>query len=110
MVRYMSTLLVLLIAVPGFAAAWVRSIHVEWTYTPPIEPEVEGFVLYRGGQEVCRWDGADIRSGECELVINSMTTEFTLTAAFVDSTESPHSVPFSFNDALPSPSITIINR
>lgn len=50
MVRYMSTLLVLLIAVPGFAAAWVRSIHVEWTYTPPIEPEVEGFVLYRGAR------------------------------------------------------------
>ena len=108
--RLIFCLIFLALASPATAASWVRVIHVEWGYTPPIEPAVEGFVLYRASQEVCRWEGADVRAGDCELVISAPSTDFTLTAVFTDGTESPQSAPFTFNDTVSAPSITIISR
>lgn len=89
------------------AAGWSRDLHVEWGYTPPVEPAVTGFRLYQQGmaEPVCAFAGGDTRDGDCASTIDRRTTPFTLTATFADGTESPHSAPFAFTDALPAPGI-----
>lgn len=82
--------------------AWAgdtRSIHIEWGYTPPSSPVVTGFQLYQDGVKLdnCFWAGADTSSGDCTVTLTSPVTNFTLTATFSDSTESPHSAPFAFS-------------
>lgn len=94
----------------AMAASWWRSIHVEWGYQPPIEPAVESFRLYNGEQQVCEFDGADTRTGECDVLISAPTTAFTLTATFADGSESPHSAQFEFTDTVPAPIINTITR
>jgi hypothetical protein len=54
-------------------------------------------VLYQEGLKVCEFIGATTRLGDCSIVLTKESTSFTLTAAFVDNTESPHSSPFIFN-------------
>lgn len=103
-------LLIMLVAVPVHAASWWRTVQVEWGYTPPIEPAVDGFSLYTGGKQVCRFEGADVRAGMCDVLIAAPTTPFTLTATFVDGTESPHSDPFEFSDTVPAPVLIKITR
>ena len=76
--------------------AGAQSIHIEWGYTPPSEPEVSGFKLYQEGVFVCETDVLSTTSMDCEVTLSAATTTFTLTAAFVDGTESPHSAPFAF--------------
>lgn len=77
--------------------AFAQSIHVEWGYTPPSEPQVTGFRLYQEGVGVCWWAGRDTTAGDCEVTLPVKITNFTLTATFDDSTESPHSSPFAFD-------------
>jgi len=81
----------------GIAKAESRSIHIEWGYTPPTEPEVTGFRLYQEGEAVCIFAGAETTAGDCTVELTEQITNFTLTAMFSDSTESPHSAPFAFN-------------
>lgn len=111
--------LLLALATPSFSATaptvqatatqpafgWERSIKVEWGYTPPSDPAVTAFQLYQDGTKVCRWDGGDLRVGNCEVTLVKKTTPFTLTALFSDGTESGHSNVFSLTDILPTPSI-----
>ena len=99
----------LLMPAPLLAASWWRTITVEWQYTPPIEPAVDGFQLYTGTAKVCRFEGADTLAGMCDVLISAPTTAFTLTATFEDGTESPHSAPFEFTDTVPAPVVTTIN-
>ena len=102
--------LLLLLPAPLLAASWWRTITVEWTYAPPVEPAVDGFQLYNGTAEVCRFEGESARSGMCDVLVSSPTTAFTLTATFEDGTESPHSAPFDFADTVPAPVVTTIKR
>ena len=102
--------LLLLLPAPLLAASWLRTITVEWQYTPPIEPAVDGFQLYNGTAEVCRFEGESARAGMCDVLVSSPTTAFTLTATFEDGTESPHSAPFDFADTVPAPVVTTIKR
>lgn len=109
--RFLSLLaLLLLLPTPILAASWFRTIRVEWQYTPPIEPAVDGFSLYTGGKQVCRFDGKDTRAGVCTVLIAAPTTQFTMTATFADGTESPHSPPFEFSDTVPAPVLIKITR
>jgi hypothetical protein len=75
------------------------SIHVEWGYTPPSDPTVIGFNLYREGEFVCQVMDAYASAMDCTVSLIADTTNFTLTASFSDNTESPHSAPFAFNQA-----------
>ena len=102
--------LLLLLPAPLLAASWWRTITVEWTYAPPVEPAVDGFQLYNGTAEVCRFEGESARAGMCDVLVSSPTTAFTLTATFEDGTESPHSAPFEFADTVPAPVVTTIKR
>lgn len=102
--------LLLLLPAPLLAASWLRTITVEWQYTPPVEPAVDGFQLYNGTAEVCRFEGESARAGMCDVLVSSPTTAFTLTATFADGTESPHSAPFEFTDTVPAPVVTTIKR
>ena len=102
--------LLLLLPAPLLAASWLRTITVEWQYTPPVEPAVDGFQLYNGTAEVCRFEGESARAGMCDVLVSSPTTAFTLTATFEDGTESPHSAPFDFADTVPAPVVTTIKR
>ena len=86
---------------PALAMATPRSIHVEWGYTPPSELAVTGFRLYQEGVAVHDWPGADVRVGDATVDLTTTITNFTLTATFADSTESPHSAPFAFNPNAP---------
>lgn len=85
-----AVLLLLILAIP----AWAAEHTVTWGYTPPVEPAVVGFRLWRGADPYTlvaefpswarggRWTQDEpIASGEA----------FTLTAVFDDDTESPRS-------------------
>ena len=95
-------ILALLLLCPAWAMATPRSIHVEWGYTPPSEPAVTGFRLYQEGVAVHDWTGADVRVGDATVDLTATITNFTMTATFADSTESPHSVPFAFSPTAPT--------
>lgn len=84
---------------PIFASAATQSIHVEWGYTPPSEPAVTGFKLYQEGVSACQVQDPNATAMDCEVTLTAATTNFTLTASFSDSTESPHSAPFAFTTA-----------
>lgn len=102
--------LLLVLPAPLLAASWLRTITVEWTYAPPVEPAVDGFHLYNGTAKVCRFEGETARAGMCDVLVSSPTTAFTLAATFEDGTESPHSEPFDFTDTVPAPVVTTIKR
>lgn len=97
------TLIRLLVALfcglPIFASAATQSIHIEWGYTPPNEPAVTGFKLYQEGVFACQIQDPNATAIDCEVTLTAATTNFTLTASFSDSTESPHSAPFAFTTA-----------
>ena len=100
----------LILPAPLLAASWWRTITVEWTYAPPVEPTVDGFQLYGPAGQVCRFEGESARKRMCDVLVSSPTTAFTLTATFEDGTESPHSVPFDFADTVPAPVLIKISR
>ena len=95
------------------AYAAYQSIQVEWTsYTSPETLTVAGFNLYQEGVRACMFDGANTTSAVCTVDIKAEKTNFTLTARFVDGSESPHSAPYLFSlsntPTIPSPTIKII--
>lgn len=98
-------------ATPGLAAAATsssRSIHVEWGYTPPSEPQVTGFRLYQEGVQACQTTSATATAMDCTVTLVKAVTNFTLTATFADNSESPHSAPFAFSpDDGTAPSQTV---
>lgn len=93
---------IIMLLCPALAMATPRSIRVEWGYTPPSEPAVTGFRLYQEGVAVHDWTGADVRVGDATVDLVTTITNFTLTATFADSTESPHSAPFAFYSNAPT--------
>ncbi|MDD2467509.1 MAG: PKD domain-containing protein [Desulfobulbus sp.] len=97
MQRKIIRLLALLICGLSIAvSAAAQSIHVEWGYTPPTEPEVTGFKLYQEGVAACQTQNPNATAMDCEVTFTAATTNFTLTVTFSDGTESPHSAPFAF--------------
>lgn len=78
-------------------AATTYTVHAEWTgYTAPTGLTVTGFKLYQEGALACQTQVATATSLDCSVSLTADTTNFTLTAAFADGTESPHSAPFAF--------------
>jgi len=85
---------------PGLVAAATsasRSIHIEWGYTPPSQPQVSGYRLYQEGVRACQTTSATATAMDCTVTQVKEVTNFTLTATFADNTESPHSAPFAFS-------------
>lgn len=78
-------------------SSFSRSIHVEWGYTPPSEPQVSGYRLYQEGVKACQTTTATATAMDCRVTLVKAVTNFTLTATFADGTESPHSAPFAFS-------------
>jgi len=93
-----------LLAVPS----WNRGISIEWGYEPPADVILSGFKLYQEGVPVCEFGTPTLRSGACEVILTKRTTPFTLTAAFIDGTESPHSEAYNFVNNGPGPKIIFI--
>ena len=89
-------LLTLLLCCLPVAASAATSIHVEWGYTPPTTPAVTGFKLYQEGNLACQTENPNATAMDCQVTLTATTTNFTLTATFSDSTESPQSAPFAF--------------
>jgi hypothetical protein len=80
------------------SAATSYIIHAEWqAYPPSSEPAVIGFNLYREGELTCQVWGPSATAMDCQVSLSKTTTFFTLTVAFNNSTESPHSEPFYFS-------------
>jgi len=90
------TLLIALVLLPILVFA--KSIRVEWGYTPPSAPAVSGFRLYQESVLVCDTKDPKAVFMDCEVNLTKTVTGFTLTAGFVDNTESPHSAVFLFTD------------
>jgi len=78
-------------------ASAATSIHVEWGYTPPSEPTIIGYNLYQEGILACQTQDSHATFMDCQVTLTAPTNNFTLTAAFSDGTESPHSAPFAFS-------------
>ncbi|MCP3890267.1 MAG: hypothetical protein GY702_15565, partial [Desulfobulbaceae bacterium] len=81
----------------AFALAATQTIHVEWGYTPPSEPALAGFRLYKEGATACETGNPNAVSMDCVVSLEKDSTNFTLTALFEDGSESPHSPSFPFN-------------
>lgn len=101
--------ILILLLIPSLVLAVDKSIEVQWGYTPPMAPAVSGFQLYQEGVKptLCYFPGALTTSGSCTVSLSKVTTDFTLTATFVDGTESPHSSVFAFT-VVPPPVINSI--
>lgn len=84
-------------ALVAAATSSSRSIHVEWGYTPPSDPQVSGYRLYQEGVKACQTTTATATAMDCTVTLVNAVTNFTLTATFADGTESPHSAPFAFS-------------
>jgi hypothetical protein len=72
------------------------SVNATWGYTPPSFPAVSGFKIYQEGVFVCETKNPTATSMDCMINVTKSTTNFTMTATFVDNTESPHSAVYSF--------------
>ncbi len=71
-------------------------IQAGWTaYTPPSGYTVSGYNLYKEGALACQTQNNSATSMDCNVSLTADTTNFTLTAAFSNGTESPHSSPFT---------------
>ena len=103
-------LCLLILPAPLLAASWWRTITVEWTYAPPVEPVVDGFQLYVGEAKVCRFEGADTRTGMCDVILTAESSPFSLAVQFVDGTYSPRSNILPLIDAVPAPVLKSITR
>ena len=90
---------VALLAVSDAAAGRTRTMHVSWNYAPPADPVCTGYRLYRQGQgtPVCIFPGGDTRAGDCLVDIMVGPNLFTLTAIFVDGSESGHGDPIKIS-------------
>ena len=56
-----------------------QNIHVEWSYDV-VQPEgrvIEGFKLYKDGEQVCDFNDGSLRVGDC--IFNSEPGEFNFT-------------------------------
>ena len=85
-------------------AAGTYSIHAEWTaYTAPSGYTVTGFNLYQEGARVCQAQGASVTALDCSVTLAADTASFTLTTAFSDGTESPHSSAISYTAPVQTP-------
>ena len=100
-------LLLILLLIASSVHATQRALDATWEYTPPSSPVLSGFSLYKEGYKVCTFTPASARSGSCTVDIIQDKTSFTLTATFLDGTESPHSTPFILI-VVPGPTIISI--
>jgi hypothetical protein len=89
------------------AYAYTANIKVEWLpYAAPSFPALSGFKLYKEGVYVCQTLVPTAVTMDCTVEITKPSTNFTLTAAFADNTESLHSAAYAFvyTPVLPAPS------
>lgn len=88
-------LILLLLCLSVAGQSWAAEYTCEWGYTPPSEPAVTGFRLYKNGTTLIDFTGAAITSGvfNATLTIGDI---FELTALFADSTESPKSATYTW--------------
>ena len=94
MTHIINTLLVILaIELAAVPAVQARSVTLSWGYTPPCDPAVAGYNVYQDGKYICKAPAAADESVTCEVVLAKKVTTFTITAYFVDGTESPFSSP-----------------
>lgn len=84
----------LLFALVGKAMA--AEYTVEWGYTPPSEPAVAGFRLYKNNTQIAEFTGASTTTGVFTDTLTIGDT-FELSALFADTTESPRSSPYAWN-------------
>ena len=85
-------------------AAGTYPIHAEWTaYTAPSGYTVTGFNLYQQGSRVCQVQGASATSLDCSVTLAADSANFTLTSAFSDGSESPHSSAFAYAAPVQTP-------
>lgn len=52
---------------------------------------------------VCQNSDPMSKMMDCDVTLSQPTTNFTLTAYFIDGSESPHSAPFPFTDTVVKP-------
>lgn len=90
--------LVLLVLLGKNAYGSLKSIHIEWGYTPPSAPAVIGYKLYQENVPACQVMLYTAANMDCFVALTKKVTTFTMTALFDDDTESPHSSPYAFTD------------
>jgi len=76
--------------------AELHTLQIDFSYSAPNDPprQLLGFRLYMDGQQVCETDDPTTSSVSCDILTEDGTFDFSLTAYFSDSTESPHSPSF----------------
>jgi PKD repeat protein len=94
-------LLFVLLTIPGIsAAAELRTLEIEFSFTSPDDPDkqIASYRLYKENVQVCD-ETADSNTTAitCDILTEDGTFNFTLTGYYSNGTESPHSPSFPFN-------------
>jgi len=78
--------------------AEVRNLEIEFSFTAPedLASQLLGYRLYKEGEQVCETTNPTSSSVACELLTEDGTFDFTLSAYYSNSTESPKSPSFPF--------------
>jgi hypothetical protein len=81
--------------------AETHTMEVEFSFTAPDDPakQLLGYRLYKEGEQVCETSDPNTSKVTCEILTEDGTFDFTLTAYYADSTESPASPSFPFTIA-----------
>lgn len=97
-----------LVSLLWYNLCFAAGFTVEWGYTPPSAPAVSGYRLYKAGIKIADFPGATTTLGSVTAYTPINGDSFTLTALFIDGTESPHSSPFIFTSTAKGPWIISI--
>jgi len=90
-------LLLILILFPAMSiGAELRTLEIDFSFTAPEDParQLLGYRLYKEGEQVCETTNPSSSSVTCELLTEDGTFDFTLSAYYSNSTESPQSPSF----------------
>ncbi len=99
MLRLLVPLLLLSCLVPlSLWGAELRTLEIEYSFTPPDYSGGShvGYRLYKEGQLACETADTVTNPMVCDIMTDSGTFDFTLTALYSDNTESPPSISFSY--------------
>ena len=82
--------ILLVILLPRFVQSRQVTTEISWgEYTPPEGKTVLSFVLFRGQNEVCRWDTPEETGGDCTFDVRRRIDQYTMAVMFTDGTYSP---------------------
>lgn len=87
-------------------AAVMTTLEVEFAFSGAANQDQQllGYRLYQEGKQICETNNPSVSKITCDLLAEAGTFDFTLTAHYINGSESPHSPSFPFSiNSIPVP-------